>query len=798
MQHKRVHPELQCKHCGNLNPPGMKDYCCAGCQTVAEVIHARGWDRFYQLRKAAGAPAKPLQEVPDDFRYFATESYVKNHCIETQASLRFTWYLPQVHCAACLWLVHQVGTQFQGVHSLSCRLEDGRTEITTDPNCDLPALAQAFSNVGYSPTLHPFENQGPDPNLLRLGLSGALAANIMLFSVPFYFGLEEPGLSILFAWLAAGLSTLLVWIGGRPFFQHALLNFKNFSFHFDQPISIGIASAYGLSLYQLVMGQPHGMYFDSMAMLIFFLLLGRYLRSTVLRRARQASQKLLTDMPKMVLIWRQEKWQFFESEQIEIGDIIKLRAGDVLPADGQLLSDSATLNLQVVTGEARPTIAKAGDRLLAGSIILGGTIQVEASSQANNTTLAQFEGLAKELFQKRPGLKQARIAALFLGGVTTAAALGCILWWPESPQKALEIALTIFIVACPCALALAAPTAHAMALRHAAKLGIWVKNLRVFSVLPKIQTFVFDKTGVLTMGEPQVTEIRHFTFTPRLVEAMINQLETESDHPLSRAFHQAFTPRMSLPAARNVKVHSGLGISGLVDGRHLLIGGPHTLEGLQIPEEICLLAQTACASLPPTATHICVLLDHTLAAVIALEDATRPEAKPLFNFLRRQGIKTTILSGDHPLVVEAITHDLGANQGLGEQLPEEKLAYIKNCHPSPIAMMGDGLNDMGALAVAPLSLTHANASASALQFADIILAKPELTGLIYLWKLVRRANQAKRLGLIFSLGYNVFAVLLALMGLINPLIAAILMPLSSLSLVAMTYAFFPKEPRWGS
>lgn len=797
----KTNPELQqsnCKHCGNRLQRGQTDYCCPGCQTVATVLQEKGWDRFYQLRLQDPQPLLPQPGEEQDFEYLGSDAYRQEYVRETGKTWQFTWYLQGVHCAACLWLVNQVGQEHDDVLAIHCRLEDGKTEISTKPHSNLIELAKQFEAVGLPPTLAPETETPQDRDLLRLGLSGALAANIMLFSLPFYVGLEDPRFLKLFGSLAAFLSIGLVWIGGQPFFQKAWHSLRNKRFHFDQPIAIGIASALVLSLFQLIAGSIHKVYFDSMAMLVFFLLLGRYLRIAMLKKARKASEQLVKAMPRMVRIWRNQKWQLSEATQIVPGDLLKLFPGDVLPVDGVLDSNQATVNLQAVTGEEHPTTPVKGETLLAGTINLSQPAEVIATSSAKNATLTRLEDLSRDLQQKKPSFSQSRLAGYFLTGVFIAAALGLVIWWAVSPLKALETALTIFIVACPCALALASPTAQAFAIHRAVQAGLWIKNLRVFQVLPEITEFVFDKTGVLTAGEAEVVSIKHFTKNPKWVESAIATLEADIDHPVAWALRKAFTPRLALGTAKRLEVKSGVGVSGEFDNKHVCLTARQGFQEFGIPSAQQSLAEKACDTLPAETSQVCVFVNHRLAAVIGLLDRSRPEAMDVIQALKHQGLQTAVLSGDRQAVVSLMGKQLGTHVALGQQMPEQKLAYLQAAQKHGAAMMGDGLNDMGALAAANVSFTHAKGSSAALQFADVIFANRDLNGILLLRNLISQANRAQRLGFYFSLGYNLSAVGLALAGMIGPLTAAILMPLSSLTLVGITYLHFLKRPTWAS
>ncbi|MDJ0835133.1 MAG: heavy metal translocating P-type ATPase [Acidobacteriota bacterium] len=783
-----------CKHCGE--PAYGAAFCCGGCETAWDIIHAGGWEAYYKVRDRKNAA--PVDAQAPSFAYLGTPAYLDKHTVERDGLLHATWFLNGLRCPACTWLVESVSKSQGAVTDVQVNFSDSRMDLAFGKDADLTALAETLAELGYIVGLRRIDGNRNSGELLRLGVSGALAANLMLMSLPFYAGITAGGAAQIFSWVACGLATVLLLYGARPFFTHARIALKNRAISLDLPIALGLSGAYILSTANLLRGEYDLIYFDSMGMLVFFLLLGRYIQGMGVRKALSAGRRLLADMPQLVTVLKDGVSQEVSAEDIQPGDHLQLATGDLVPVDGILTSESAVFNLHVVSGESHPVEKAEGDRVLAGAVNMGGATRMIAESAFDDSRFAQLENMARDLRRRRPKRHGSLLATAFLAVISLLALAGMIAWWPAGPVQAASVALTLFIVACPCALALAEPTARAMAWAHAARRGVWMKDEEVLDKLTRVREIIYDKTGLLTNGTPQIVESHIMIGRKHWLEAAVMALENATDHPIVHAFRAHLSPHLTVAEPKNVRVIPGAGVSGSVEGRSLVLAAPNRLERFGLDRKTIDEVQATCDQFNSGDTLVCAVLDNQPAAVYVLRDDPREEAGELVSGLRKQGLHQTIISGDRRGAVLAAAAHLGVEAYEAEMLPEQKLAWLKETDSERVLMAGDGLNDMGALAAAGVAVTHDEASRAAVHFADVVLQGRDIGRIQHLFTLAKVTRTATYAGYALSLTYNAAAVSLALAGLIGPLTAAILMPLSSLTLIGLIAVIFRGRSPWVS
>ncbi len=792
IEHKETVRASACRHCERELLPGQSEFCCAGCATVFRILKDRDLTDFYRIQQMTQGSAPDLRDRnTTDFSFLASNTYHEQYVSELANGLfKVTWYLRGLSCAACIWLIERFLDQRAGVRDHRVSLSAATVELTFDARFDAIGMAEELDQFGYRVSLNerPEEIDDDSDDLLRLGISGALAGNSMLMSLPFYVGLETPGYGALFGWITALLSLPVLFYAARPFFRRAWLLFSHRLLTLDLPIAVGLISGEILSLSQLMRGNLNGIYFDSLSMLVFFLLLGRYIQQQGVQKSLLHTRQLVAAMPQMVKRADGDGWKAVTAQELKPGDRIRIVGGGLVPVDGRLESREAILNLHVVSGESVPVLRQTEELLPAGAINLGAAFVMKVNTTFCDSDQERLRGLAQTLKNRVCQENESPMAARFTAVVTIAALSALVFHWRSNPELAWQSALTILIVACPCALALTRPTAMSFALAQAARSGIWIRSLDALDEAARIRSVIFDKTGVLTSGCPKIVREHWQTPHQHWLKGAILCLEDGLNHPVAHAFRESFHTTPALTATE-VRVQPGYGVSGIVEGRRIVIAAPQGLPRFGIHSDH-INAQLKRQNLSSDSTHVLVVVDERLAAAFELRDRLLDDAAATISKLRADGHALRVISGDRPAHVVATCSALKLNDVQGGVIPTEKLrlmieAVAEDRH---VMMVGDGLNDMGAMACASLSVTHTGATEAALQFADIVIPQGGLLNVATLMDLAKRTKRAGRNGMLASVTYNLAAISLAWFGLIGPLWAALLMPLSSLSVIAIAAA----------
>lgn len=778
-----------CKHCARGLAKDQPEFCCSGCATVYHILHERQLTDYYRIQQMADGGSPDLRDRErTDFAFLASQTYWNDQVSElADGTFKVTWYLRGLTCAACVWLIERVLDQQQGIRDHHVSLSAGTAVLIFDGRFNAVSLANELDQFGYRVSLLAPQDEAEDgsSDLLRLGIAGALAGNCMLMSLPFYVGLDTPGYGALFGWITALLSLPVMLYAARPFFNRASLLFSHRYLTLDFPIAIGLISGEGLSLVQLMRGNTHGIYFDSLAMLVFFLLLGRYIQQRGVQRSLLQTRQLVAAMPQMVTRADGDSWKSVTAQELAPGDRIQIPCGGLVPVDGLLESTEAVLNLHVVSGESVPVTRQPGEQIPAGSVNLGAAFVMTVATAYCDSDRERLRSLAQSLKGRSELPKEPLTAARFTTVVTLAALSAFLFHLSRETGLAWQSALTILIVACPCALALARPTAVSFALSQAARRGIWIRSLEALDEAARVRTAVFDKTGVLTSGAPTLIEAHWLISREHWLKGAILSLENGLNHPVAQAFRASFHAAPAITATA-VNVLPGYGVSGWVDGHRVVIAARAGLKRFGC-DTADLETQLKPLKLTADATHVMAFVDGQLAAAFELRDQLLPDAAATIAHLKDAQIKLRVLSGDRPAHVTATCSGLEFDDVRGGVGPSEKLSLMRQAKVDDghVMMVGDGLNDMGALASASLAVTHTGATDAALQFADVVVPQGGLAKVASVMELARRTQQAIRRGIWASLAYNLVAITLAWLGLIGPLWAAILMPLSSISVIVI-------------
>ncbi|GIV58337.1 MAG: copper-translocating P-type ATPase [Rhodothermaceae bacterium] len=806
-------PETACAHCGlpvGPHPVGDGPYfCCNGCALVYETLQAAGYgETFYRLKAVGGtAPATPAATEIDPLvrSEFDSEAFLAKHTrTEDDGTRSADLFLDGVHCAACVWLVERLPYSVDGVVSARLDLPRARLSVRWDPaRTRLSAVADWLARVGYAP--HPARAAGASGRteaerrlLVKMGVCWALAGNVMLLAFTLYVGLDrslEVGLAAAARWLSLALALPAVLYGGSEFFRRAWASVRHAvqtrslrHLHMDTPIALGILVGFMHSTWATVTGQGE-VWFDSITVLIAALLTARWLQLRSRRLAGDATERLLALLPSMVRRVRPEDGteEIVPAEAVRPGDVVAVPPGEVIPVDGVVADGRSTVNNAVLTGESRPEDVAAGAAVTAGATNLTAPLRVTVQAAGDATRVGRLLAWVRDAEAHRAPvvLLADRLGGFFVLTVLALAALTAGLWLWLAPAMAARHVVALLVITCPCALGMATPLAMAVASGKAARAGIFVKSEAALERLPRVDAVVLDKTGTLTEGRLTLTAFEGDARALDLAAA----LETQSNHPLAAALLEArrrpgFDPQ-ALPLD-DVEAVAGSGIRGRVDGHAVVVGRPDWVAAQAGP---CPAALVRALSTAAGAGHtpVAVAVDGVMAAALAFGDRLRDDSRAVLDALRAEGRTVYLLSGDHPKVVQAVADALAlppghAHGGVG---PEDKQAFVERLRQAghTVAMVGDGVNDAAALQAADVGIAVHGGSTASLVAADVFMTCGGLQPVADLFAGAARVMGVIRRNLGISLVYNLAGAAAAMAGLVNPLVAAVAMPASSLVVV---------------
>ncbi|MCB5186708.1 cadmium-translocating P-type ATPase [Methylobacillus caricis] len=793
-----------CYHCG-LPVPAAGDFhvsilghrrqmCCHGCQAVAESIVLNELEDYYQHRTELPKTAEEL--VPDELRQLALYDHPevqKSFVSSEQGNLReASLILEGITCAACIWLNERHLQQLAGVRTVIINYSSHRARVSwDDAQIKLSQILAEIRKLGYH--AHPFSAQQQEAvreqqrrlDFRRLAVAGLSAAQVMMVAVAFYAGPAqglEPATEQLLRWFSLVMTLPAMVYSAWPFYQAAWRGLVNLRIGMDVPIVLGLLTGFIGSVWVTVQGEGI-VYFDTLTMLIFFLLATRYLERNAREKSIEAAENLHKLIPLMATrLNADQQPQLVTLLEINMGDHLFVKPGETIAADGLVIDGESSADESLLTGESRPVAKIAGSHVYAGSINYESPLVIKVSGVGEQTVIAGIARLLDRAQAEKPRLARVadHVAVYFTSVLLVAVAVIGLAWWVIAPERCFEIILAVLVVSCPCALSLAAPAAFAAAGSHLVRRGVLLTRGHALESLARVTRVVLDKTGTLTVGHPVITQtVVSAGLSIEQALLIAASLEQASEHPLARSFTTALSGQTLLAVSAVVNT-PGKGISGEVDGTRYFIGSANlnpTVAGYaqcQMPGE-----------LSAGGTMVWLSDAHQVLAAFMLTDAARPGIPELVSNLAARNIQVTILSGDTMPAVQSFAEGAGIHDWQAGLSPDGKLQALRQMQQQGdiVVMVGDGINDAPVLAGAQVSIAMGNGTQMARASGDIVLLNENLLEIDHAIHTSRFTVSVIRQNFAWALVYNAVALPFAAIGLIAPWMAAIGMSISSLIVV---------------
>lgn len=780
-----------CFHCGEDLPRkpilfDQKEFCCSGCKTVYQLLSDNNLGEYYNLESKPGT--KP--EGKDVYRFaFLNVDEIRKKFIdfEDDKHIHVTLYLPQIHCSSCIYLLENLSRIDPGV--VSCQVDFAKRTARIVFNKNLLSfenLALLLDRIGYAPNFSSHKEVKRKRNfqyLYKLGVAGFAFGSIMLWTFPEYLGVSEdnPEFRNFTAYLSFLVSIPVLLYSANEYLISAYKTVRQGGINLDVPISIGIIALYYQSSYTIFSGEGPG-YMDSFAGFIFFLLIGKWFQSKTYE-SLSFERDYTAYFPVAVTRIVDGKSEIVEIDQLKIGDTIQLRNEEVIPSDSILLSERTNLDYSFVTGESETISRLKNDFIYAGGRIKGDAVllQVEKESSRSHLTQLWNEAASNKGKQQAPD----KLSAYFLIAVLLIAGLAGSYHFLYNSASAVEIVVAVLIVACPCALALSKPFTYGNIMRQMGRKGLYLKNTSIIPSINQVQHIVFDKTGTLTKNDPETIQFIGDALSSS-ESTQIASLTNNSTHPLSQAISKYFLKTGSASEqeeSSDFQEVSGQGIAGIIRGQQLKLG---SASYVGFPER---------RKDEETASHVSI--DGEYRGKFVFSSSIREGVVEMIGQLKNR-YNLHVLSGDQEkdrtLIEQMIPNSANIHFSCS---PRDKSDYILNLQKNGdhVLMIGDGLNDAGALENADVGIAVSEDMFRFTPSSDAIITADRLAQLDRFLRLSNYASTVLRICYVFSLTYNIVGLSFAVSGNLTPLIAAILMPLSSITIVAVA-TFSTLFRRW--
>ena len=803
---------VPCFHCGLPVPPGRRleatvdglprAMCCPGCVAAAELIAASGLGAYYRYREMPGATPEPVDaRLAGELARWDAPA-VQRTLVRREGGLCLaTLAVEGMRCGACVWLLEQRLRQVPGVSHISVNLATARAEVAwQDRSTGLAALLAEFHRLGYR--ARPYRPEWAEAArqaeyrsaLWRLAVAGLGAMQVMMYAVGLYAGavqgMEERYRDFL-RWTSGLVAAPVLVVAGGPFFANAWRDLRNRRIGMDVPVALALALTFGASL--LAAGLHVGeVYFESICMFVFLLSLGRFVEMRARHRSAAAVEQVLRRAPACATRLRDDG----EPELVAVadlcrGDLVLVKPGETVPADGVITSGQGWVDESMLTGEHWPRAKRPGDAVVGGTENGESPLEMRVERTGSETVLAGLVRLVDRASSARPRLAQLadRVAEVFVPWVLGLATLTALVWTWIEPARAFWIAVSVLVVSCPCALSLATPAALTVAAGALLRHRLLAMRPHVLETLARATHVIFDKTGTLTEG--RVRLVRAVSEPGIGLDeslAIARAMERRSEHPIARAFETGPAPACgALPRLESVTAVAGRGLEAVIGGVRFRLGDPSWAASVVRPG-----GDDAASRMVGTperssggAAWVLLAAESGPRCWFELDDTVRPDAAATVGALRALGLDVQLVSGAGATVVQGIAGRLGIGTALGGMTPERKLEHVREIQAAGgvVVMVGDGVNDAPSLGGADVAVAMGSGTDLARARADAVLLGERLEALVSAIRLSRRTRWVIGENLVWAIAYNLVAIPFAVAGCVTPWLAALGMSASSLLVV---------------
>jgi P-type Cu+ transporter len=777
--------KIHCYHCGEDCLTGDirledKCFCCEGCKMVYQVLNQSDLCDYYSLNKNPGINQR-IKIRKDKFAFLDDEKIqLQLTGFRDEKEVHVTFYLPQMHCSSCLYLLENLHRLDAGV--VSSKVNFTRKEVDIIflvRDTSLRKVAETLTAIGYEPyiSLNDLKEKRPAINksmVFQLGIAGFCFGNIMLMSFPEYLGIDasETGLRSIFRWINFGLAIPVLLYSALPFYISSWKSLKHKFLNIDAPIALAVIITFIRSACEVISGTGGG-YFDSMTGIVFFMLAGRILQDKTYRQL-SFERDYTSYFPIAVSIIKEEKEITTALPDIKPGDTMLIHNEELIPADGILTKGKAFIDYSFVTGESLPVLKEVGELVYAGGKQTGANIEILTVKEVAQSYLTKLWNKGEEERNVEANKSSfVHLLSRYFTYIVLSIALGTAVYWQiNDPSKLWPAVTSIFIIACPCALLLSNTFTNGNILQILGRNHFYLRNAQTIENIAKTTHIVFDKTGTLTTTQYQDITYEGISLNTFQME-QVAALSSCSSHPLSKALVQYILSRKRIDVD-NFREVTGKGIEGFVKGQLVKLGSYEFVNGKTIKQ-------------PGTAVFVSI--ENELKGYFLFRNHYRRDIRPLIQKLK-SSYSLSILSGDNDVEEENLRQLLGKKAVLRfYQKPEDKLEYIKQLQESGenVMMIGDGLNDAGALKQSDTGIAVTEQTNNFTPSSDAIIEAKQLPRLVQFIRLCRANRNIVVASFVLSIVYNIIGLFFAVQGSLSPLIAAILMPSSSLSILLITF-----------